>query len=79
MTVEIEKSKVSLKGLKSYEHIEPMLMTLSKVYGRWTDQDYRKIQLEIQTAGTTEDAFNNSLEVFNRYFSMYVEFTNKGE
>jgi hypothetical protein len=75
MTVKITKSKVSLKGLTEYQDIEPMLMTLTKQYGSWTDQDYETIQDEIHADKT----FYGAISIFEKYFSLYVEFTNVKE
>jgi len=70
MTVKITKSKVSLKGFTEYQDIEPMLMTLTKTYGSWTDQDYVSIQDEIHADRT----FYGAISIFEKYFSLYVEF-----
>tara|TARA_Y100000004_G_C8764421_1_gene347981 strand:- start:363 stop:587 length:225 start_codon:yes stop_codon:yes gene_type:complete len=67
------KSKVSLKGLETVEDILPMIRTLTKQYGLWTDQDYKSILTEIDEASNV--GYDAVIETFNKYYKDYVVFT----
>ena len=67
------KSKVSVKHCKTYNDASPMLMTLAKQYGLWTDQEYRDIQEELEEQGQKHGLLAG-LRVIEKYFNDYIEF-----
>jgi len=69
------QSRVSLKGLETVEDVFPMVMTLNKQYGKWTDKDWKSIAVELIEA--SNDGYNQFLAVFEKYYSDYVIFYDK--
>ena len=67
------KSKVSLKGLDTVSDVYPMVMTLNKQYGRWTDKDYKAIAEELDEA--SNNGYHEFISTFEKYYKEYVEFT----
>jgi len=73
----VEKNKIDVGSKPSVEDIMPLIKTLNKQYGLWTDKDYKKIESELIEAAKL--GHKSVLEVFTKYYSEYVEFARYGD
>ena len=75
MTINTIKSTISLEELKTVDDVFPMIITLNRQYGLWTDKDWKSIGVELIEA--SNNGYNELLAVFEYYYGNYITFIDK--